>query len=152
MKSTIYDYFNLGLFILLSPLSTILFILSITYSEKPLLQAGFAIIFAFFAMFLSSSVTKTWLNHLYKKATSHENIRFYGRISDLEYYQIQAGECVRGATLLTLLFIVPSILIKNWLFVTLFISGAAVFLVFAAINVRHFKQYLSSHLTTKPNK
>ncbi len=153
MKSTKYDYTSLVLFIL-STISTIVLYIT-AYGE--LGNKGQLILVAIVTSILATitcpGLSTIWLNRIYNKHISENNLRFYGKTNILKEYQVQTGEWLRAVVFISYLFVAPAIITGKWIVTLISFCAVMVLALMVYINIKEYKTYLyqRSEKQTLPN-
>ncbi len=153
MKSTKYDYTSLVLFILFTISTIVLYI--IAYGE--LGNKGQLILIAITTSILATitcpGLSTIWLNRIYNRYISENNLRFYGKTDILKEYQVQTGEWLRAVVFISYLFVAPAIITSNWIVTLISICAVMALTLMVRINANGYKTYLyqRSEKQTLPN-
>lgn len=142
MKSTKYDYTSFVLFVLFTISTIVLYIFAYGEPENKGQHILIAITTSILAFVTCPGISTVWLNRIYNKYISENNLRFFGKTDILKEYQIQTGEWFRAVVFVLYLFVTPAIITGNWI-VTLISFGVVLALTFMVhVNVKGYKKYL----------
>lgn len=142
MRSTKYDYISLVLFVLFTISTIVLYMFAYGRLGNKGQHILIAITTSLLATFTCPGISTVWLNRIYNKYISENNLRFFGNTDILKEYQTQTGEWFRAVVFVLYLFSAPAIITSNWI-VTLISFCVILALTFMVhLNVKGYKTYL----------
>ncbi len=143
MISTRSDYERLSIFVVCTLVSMVTYIFAYHTPENSGTLIVAAISISSSTLFTCTSLTTVYLNWVYNNYIFAGNKNFFGLIDNLKHHQNEAGNYLCGVILFAIFFCTSLVARSNYLS-TITFSITLVFTLLTLINIKRFKDYLSS--------